>query len=614
MSLTTDAPPSGASFLSLSRTLSGARASLLRLFILWILGSTSVGYAQSPPALVSVTPADGTIDLPTSTKLVFVLDQALKNTVVAVPSFPPFLTGSFEITPSSITFGATISSDRKTITLTSVPPLPENTTIQWKLNPTGSGAFTLVNNAGQALPTISGSFKTKSNATGTAPKVLSMVPLAGATEVSATTPMVFTFDQDMDTSVVLTATVLASSPGNFEFKPFGNLVTGSWATDKRTLTFVPSGFFLPNTLISWTLNPAGTTKPLKSVGGQPLATISGTFKTAKNGLGPASTNELCHPNIPIPTNGSYVIGKMLQYHQSAADQLQHDPDGAPFYFSTFVNGPTGGQPVTNASITFPNGTRMAITNRFGNLSFTDTSDTEAELESMYPAGNYVIQFQQNGLPERTATMSLPATSPNVPRIVNISEAQDIEATAPFTLRWNSFSDAGPNALIQLTITDEIGNLVYLAPNFCIPRELSPSESSAIVPANYFKPGMNYRGTLTFGIQFFSDTNSIPGMSGYGSLNRTTTFPLKTTGSGGGTPTDPPAAAKFTSVRPLANGQRELTLSGTASRTYTIQRVGNLAATIWPAAGTVTMNASGSAVFVDTAVNLSSPAFYRAVGN
>lgn len=585
------------------------------VFLVAALRVTPLLHAQGPLVLVSVTPADGATDVPTSSTLVFVLDQALSLGVVPVPSFPPFLIGSFEITPSTISFAATVSNGRKTITLTSAIPLPENTLITWKLNPPGGGAtFTLANTAGQALATTSGSFRTKSNASGAVPKVISTSPARGATGVSFTSPVEIIFDQDMDTSVPLEATVLVNFPGNYDFKPQGNFLEGSWGEDKRTLTFIPAGFLARDTVITWTLNPAGTTKPIKSAGGQLLATTSGTFKTVKSSLGPASTNELCNVSVPISTNGLYTLTKQFQYLQSAADVLMPHDVSVPFSFSAFVQGPTFGPAVTNASFTPPSGVRQLITNQFGLPNYISAHPTEAALEAAFPPGAYLYRFQQIGLPERSVTMNLPATPPSIPRIVNIAAAQAVDAAAPFTLSWNAFSPTGPGANIQLTIIDEIGNIVFTAPNFCVPRVLAPGDTSVTIPANYFLPGLKYEGILRFGTTFHSDTNSVPGMSGYGNLSRSTSFPLKTSGGGGGGPLPEPAAARFTAFQLLSNGRPQLTLTGTPTRSYTIQRKGNLAATIWATAGTATMSAGGSAVFEDPTVNLQFPAFYRAVGN
>ena len=118
-----------------------------------------------------------------------------------------------------------------------------------------------------------------------APKLVSVRPADGATGVATNSTVVFVFDQDMDT---LTAFPIASFPpalvGNFEFQPAGLSFIGTFETDNRTLTIQCLTALPFDTTISWKLNPPGGTifKPLASTSGKPLATISGSFRTAAN--------------------------------------------------------------------------------------------------------------------------------------------------------------------------------------------------------------------------------------------------------------------------------------------------------------------------------------------
>jgi hypothetical protein len=332
--------------------------------------------------------------------------------------------------------------------------------------------------------------------------------------------------------------------------------------------------------------------------------VTGKFKTASGTNG--GTNEICDA---MPNDwGNYSITKILQYKQISATEVV---PGSELHglFSTLVASPSAGPSVTAASVTLPNDTRKDLAGLATFFNYSEQADTESALESAYPAGTYTIRFNQTGQPERVIPMNMPPTPAAIPKIANFSDAQSVNAAEPFTLQWNAFAPAGQRAYIMLILSDELGNVVFMAPNPCIPRTLEPSATSIVVPANTFKPGSTYNGILQFGITFYSSTNTIPQMAGYGSVWRTTDFTLKTAG---GTGTTEPA--KFTSYRLLPNGHPELTLSGTAMRSYMVQRTGSLTNPNWANVGSATMNASGTVVFEDTDATLAFPAFYRALGN
>src|SRR5881394_1021739 len=112
------------------------------------------------------------------------------------------------------------------------------------------------------------------------PQLVSVSPAIGATNAAPRDSIVFVFDQAMDTTIPLLATVGTIVIGNYEFTPttVNSLMSGSWGADRRTLTFKPSGPIPLNTTVSWTLNPAGSTVPLKNATGQLLQTVAGNYK------------------------------------------------------------------------------------------------------------------------------------------------------------------------------------------------------------------------------------------------------------------------------------------------------------------------------------------------
>ena len=114
----------------------------------------------------------------------------------------------------------------------------------------------------------------------TAPQLVTVVPADGASGVATNSPIVFTFDQDMNR--VFPFATVSTVVGNVTFDPAKLNLFGTWGADKRTLTFKPSVGLPYDTTISWTLNPPGgsTFPQFSSAAGQVLATVSGSFHTA----------------------------------------------------------------------------------------------------------------------------------------------------------------------------------------------------------------------------------------------------------------------------------------------------------------------------------------------
>ncbi len=100
------------------------------------------------------------------------------------------------------------------------------------------------------------------------------------------------------------------------------------------------------------------------------------------------------------------------------------------------------------------------------------------------------------------------------------------------------------------------------------------------------------------------------MSGFGSVSRSTTFEIQTLGEGN----IDLIPATFTNYRLLPNGNPELTIFGSASATYSVERSASLGNPSWSTVGSITTGAGGNGVFEDTDGTLVVPAFYQAVGN
>ncbi len=567
--------------------------------------------AFAAPTLVSSQPANNATGVATTTALVFAFSEPMAD-VGTMSSIPPFLVGNFDTTPTSIaeSIGCEWSADARTLTCTPADPIPDNTRVTWTLNPGGT-PLPYTGEDGTPLATVSGSFTTGTGTGGgggsTAPKIVSVTPADGSTDVAVSSTITFIFDQAMAPNPLL-----GGSPpfvkGAVSWSIDASKFTYAWSPDSKTLT-VSHTLDLPgNTLVTWNINPSGALLPLTATGGKAVAATSGSFTT---GTGSGGGNPDCTPNNIDPTLGSYSLSRLMSYVQTSIAPPVPAAD-TPFSFGAFVSAPQAGPSITAGSVTLPNGTRTSlVTLPFGGMLYLmETNATAEGLITAYPGGSYTLRMTPANQSELAVAMSLPAANPTTPRVLNYNESQIINATTDFLMQWDAFAGATANDQIHLSIRDASGTVLFQAPDYCVPRALAPTATSIVIPANTLKENTAYTGELMFGKASYYSTNAVPKMGGYGGANSTTTFSVRT--SGGVTP--PPAPAQFTAWELLPNGHPRLTLKGTANRTYTIQRASpTFPNPSWQDAGTFTPGANGSATFEDSQLGQPFPLIYRAVG-
>jgi hypothetical protein len=699
------------------------------VLVLCLPGARVATCAQSVPTLVSVSPAVGATNAAPRDSVVFVFDQAMDTTVPLLATIGTIVIGNYEFSPSTVNslMGGSWGADRRTLTFKPSGPTPLNTAVSWTLNPSGS-TVPLKSATGQPLQTVTGNYKIAADSGGSTNEVCP--PLTATTGVyslsrnlqylqnSAGTPVPATVNPGLfsvsaqgppggpavtNGSVTFpdgTTKNLTLQSGAFRlFESYASetALDGARPPGSYTLRFTQAGgpehviamtmpappaviprianyaaaqnidatkdftlqwdafsplaagaivrllisdefgnriFLAPNPCVPRTLDSAATsivipanylrpgfyyqgflvfslnfynsTTDVAQMTGNGFVQLTTSFSLKALSGTNALPSELCTPTTA--TLGSYSLAKFLAHSQTSPEEVV-PRSSVPAIFSASIQSPPGGPAVTNGSLTLPGGTLQTLANQSGFFSLSGQYGTEAELETAYPEGSYTMSFNQTGQPQRVIPMVFPATPGIIPKIANYAEAQAINATNDFTLRWNSFSPQGAGAFITLIITDELGNLIFLAPNPCVPRALNPAATSIVIPAGYFHPEGSYLGQLVFGSVFYNSTTDVEQMAGYGAVQRSTSFSLK---AAGGTSTA--VAAQFTGYRLLPNGHPEFNLSGTAGKSYAIHRAGSLTNPAWSMLTPVTMNVAGTAVFEDTDAALRFPAFYRAVGN
>jgi hypothetical protein len=565
------------------------------------------------PALVSSQPADGATEVPVTSAIQFTFDIAMSpNTVLG--GIPDVWVGAIEWSGvDAMAFTYAWSADGRTVTATPDAELPAQTTIGWTLNPE-EATLTLASTSGTPLPTAEyhGSFRTAEDddpgggdPNDEPPTLVSSSPSDGATGVSVSSTVVFVFDQEMQPN-----TFLGGFPpfakGAIEWSGTGldpSDFSYAWSGNGRVLTCTYARQLPSETEISWLLNPSDALIQIANLDGMALEeeVYQGSFTTGVGGVDPGD----CNPTGVPEDWGGYNIFRIARY-----DQTSHatpvPASEMPFGFSASTVSPTGGPLITNAVLILPGGASRNLDGfPLGGLFFLNEEfATEADQTAAFPAGNYTLRFTQIGSPERVIPIHLPTGILPIPRIANYTDAQSINATASFTLRWDALTGAGAEDYLQLTILDG-SDEVFIAPDYCLPRELPVTATSIDIPAGTLQPGRTYDASLSFGRLTYESTNAVPRMSGVGAVYRSTEFTVRTTG---GNPTPDPA--RFVGYRQLPNGQPEMTFTGSIGTAYAIQRSPSVTGSSWTTIGTATPNASGQAVFVDESAGDQRPWYYR----
>lgn len=549
---------------SLTCLRSVARRFPSRILPLLACAFAGLGLHAQVPQITSVTPARGATGVALDASLVFTFDLKMDESVSLFPSVPPFLVGNIELSPADVAFPDGVwSADARTLTVDLGGSLPPSTTITWKLNP-GGALLPLTSADGTLLATATGSFTTGTGGGGGGeepPELISVNPRLGATDVPVTSSVTFVFDVAMNQTPDAAGAIRWFGQGLDPAK-----FTCAWSPDGRNLTCDYAGDLPPQTMIAWQLNGEDATTLLESEAGELLPEESGAFTTGTAGGGGGD----CEPD-GIPSEwGSYSVSKQAEFVQtSAADPVPVSED--PFIFGAFITSPQAGPTITSGSVTLPGGTQrqLAPVGLPGFLMSADQPATENALHTSYPSGSYTLRFTPSGQSERVANLTMPASIPPVPKVANYAAAQTINAAQDFTLQWNAFAGASGNDSISLVVVSTnnlLPAVVFQAPDLCVPRALPATATSIVIPANTLPSGKIFNATLTYNRTGYFSTNAVPGMVGMSGITYSTRFTLNT-GAGGGT-ADP---ARFVAYRLLANGNPELTLTGTAARSYTLQR-------------------------------------------
>jgi hypothetical protein len=433
---------------------------------------------------------------------------------------------------------------------------------------------------------------------GSGPVLLSSDPANLARNIATDASVVFKFSKAM-------------APTESIFWSFANAVTSkftyAWSTDKQSLTCVYAGGFPANSAITWTLNPTGFT----DTSGNPLTfsqNISGMFFTASGstggGGGGGGGGNPCQGGSTNSGAGIFSVSKSFSYTQSGTTAPTLDSNTGAI-FAASLTSPTN-NPVTQVTLTLPNGSTRVLSNFFGSPFITfEQFSTEAALEAAYPAGSYTAHIvRQSG--SVTATVMLPATTayPPMPMVSNMAALQKFDPAADLTVQWPSFTGAAANDSIRFEVHDSLGTS-FEAPDPCVPRTLANTATSIVVPKNTFGNGGIEGGTLSFDKITTIDSNSVPNILLFGFVGKSTDLKPQSSGGGQG---QAPTLQNFSRS---GNGTVQFEVQGDIGENLVVEAKNNLEDLTWQMVTTGAVTAAGILSVSDPLAANQPHRFYRA---
>jgi hypothetical protein len=306
------------------------------------------------------------------------------------------------------------------------------------------------------------------------PTIVSTVPANGATGVSPSAAVVFTFSTAMDTddttAFFFDVTASALVP-----------VVPVWSSGNTVLTCTPSSAFVNNHTIQWVISGEDTDG--NDLGGIPEGTFTISSGGGGGGGGGSGTNALT----------TFVVGKAWEYDQNSAAAPALDPD-APYIFSALTV-LASNRTATAITVMLPTSSVSNLVQNFlepeDYYLFYFTTNLSA-LTTTFTAGNYLFNVASNTA-NQSVTVNLPdVTQPNAPQVSNYTAAQAINPSQPFTLTWNAFTGGTSADYISVNIGDNFGTGGLGQTN-----ALKGTATSFTIPAGTLQTNSNYDCSIGF---------------------------------------------------------------------------------------------------------------------
>jgi len=419
-------------------------------------------------------------------------------------------------------------------------------------------------------------FQTQARAAG--PTIVSVVPANGASGVSGSAPVVFTFSAAMDTTLTTVT---------FQDTNAATLTTAStWSADQKTLTCTPTPPFPSPDFIIWLVSGQDTS-------GNPLQGIpAGTFTVGGSSGGGGGGG--CNP--PTHTNTTFTLEESWRYVQTSASPPALDPSN-PYGVIAEVS-LVSNLTATAAILTLADSAVSNLDNlsRDGQTFLTyDLTTNVTELTASWPDGNYTFNTTGAGLPAVTVAFNL--AQPNAPQIANFAAVQAVDSTKPFTMSWNAFSNrVGTNQIFVSVGYDACAGTGFST-------NLPGTATSTTIPAGALQPGTNYTNSTLGFLSAIGTSSASPKYTTGAVRTSVTSFTLTTIGGSG--------SGSLSLANPVwSGGALTFAITDSPGKNITVEYSTTLAPGSWTPLVS-TNSGSGTVTITDTPSKKFPVRFYRA---
>ena len=287
-----------------------------------------------------------------------------------------------------------------------------------------------------------------------------------------------------------------------------------------------------NGTVTSTVVPAGTLSPNATYTASLLFVRTVSFDPTSYGQGVngvasyVSRTQFSIVTTSAPDVTRILLAKGLGFQQSSS--AVPVTTGQAYLFRSEIGVRTGG--VSSATLLLPNGTTQTLSFNGDQFKLKAAYLSQAGLIADFPSGTYTFTVHAVHDGVRTVPLTLPGDSyPNAPRVVNFSDAQAVNSTQPFTVVWNTFTEASAGDYVGFRVDDASGNTVFQAPDVGTPGALTgTSAPQFVIPANTLAVNTSYTCRLLFA--HFTQVNTTSygqGVTGYAGNYSETKFPLIT---------------------------------------------------------------------------------------
>jgi hypothetical protein len=448
-------------------------------------------------AVASVTPANGSIGVASSTSVKFRFSTAMNPAAMTVLFY------DIESPQTPLSMGLIWGAGNTELNCSPTTLWLDAHTYVWTVNGVALD--------GGILSSANGVFTVSS----AAPLLLSVNPADGATEVPTDSSVVFRFSTPMNPATTAVSFRDASVPLLLK-------VTPSWNSDLTRLTCVPVSSFPAGRSIQWSLEGY-------DANGKALRLQEGRFGTAAEG-----------PVFPVST---VLISRGERWDQPDAEQFELvGPEFLVLASAALEQGVRVVAPVSGATH-IPQATGWPEWREW-----RENSESSAQSDTNHPPGPYTVTaFAVSG----SATASLPLTDGILPAPVQVSDWQGVPHVVlgePWTLRWTRTAGGSAVDYIQLQIGQDDA-VLFATPLPGQSGALTGLSNVVTIPATAFGKVGGAEVRITAYTFATNDTQSIPGITLQAARHRATFFSLRIVDG-----STPPPTLITTNVTEVAAGE------------------------------------------------------------